>query len=85
MRCVLSLTAASGRPTSTVLGSARRNIDLDLDRQGVDADEREGVELGEHAGDRGKLTAFNDEARPIVAAAVERFKLDSHILENRLS
>ncbi len=27
---------------------AGRDIDLDLDRHGVDADEREGVELGEH-------------------------------------
>ncbi len=27
---------------------AGRDIDLDLDRQGVDAEEREGVELGEH-------------------------------------
>ena len=48
MRCVLSLTACSGSPTSTVFGSAGRNVDLDLDRQGVDAQERESVELGEH-------------------------------------
>ena len=31
------------------LGQAGRGIDLDLDGHGVDADEGEGVELGEHA------------------------------------
>ena len=49
MRCVLSFTACSGRPTSIVFGQrAGRDVDLDLDRQGVDAQERKGVELGEH-------------------------------------
>ena len=41
-----------------VLRQARgRDIDLDLDRQGVDADEREGFEFGEH---KSQLIALND-------------------------
>ena len=49
MRWVLSFTACSGMPTRIVLGDrAGRDVDLDLDGQGFDPQEREGVELGEH-------------------------------------
>ncbi|WP_168218703.1 hypothetical protein [Limnoglobus roseus] len=34
------------------LAESGREIDFDLDRQGVDADERERVQLGEHDGGR---------------------------------
>ena len=48
-RCVLSLTAASGRPDQHGFRqSGGRDVHLDLDRQGVDAQEREGLEFGEH-------------------------------------
>ena len=40
-RCVLSFTAASGKPDEHRLGKrAGRNIDFDFDRQGIDAQER---------------------------------------------
>ena len=68
-RCVLSLTAASGRPTSTVFGSpAGRDVDLDLDRQGVDAQEREGFELGEHS-----WLDWGTEEPPLLCQEVEGF------------
>ena len=37
------------------LGQPGRGIDFDLDRHGVDADEREGVKLGEHGGSKGRI------------------------------
>ena len=49
MRCVLSFTACSGRPTSIVFGSAPGETSTSTSTgQGVDAQERKGVELGEH-------------------------------------
>ena len=48
MRWMLSRTASSGRPTMTVLGCRAGGIDLHLDGQGVDAEQGEGAELGEH-------------------------------------
>ena len=48
-RCVLSLTACFGQAHQHDLGQpGGRDIHLDLDRQGVDAHQREGLELGEH-------------------------------------
>jgi hypothetical protein len=51
MRCVLSFTACSGRPTSTVFGNAPgETSNLDLHKQRIDPQQRKGVQLGEHAG-----------------------------------
>ena len=51
MRCTLSLTAASARPTRIVLGKAPgRNVDLNLHGLRFNSEERIGEELGKHQG-----------------------------------
>ena len=47
-RWVLSLTAASGGRPGGFRQAAGRDIHLDFDRQGVDADQGVGLEFGEH-------------------------------------
>ena len=58
MRWMLSRTASLGQADQDRLGQAGRDIDFRLDGHGVDADQGEGVQLGEH----GRLRKTTDAA-----------------------
>ena len=80
-RSLLSLTAASGNPTTTIAGNPPAAVHLDLDFVGINAENGGGINFGEHLREVGREILSRKGANPIFSESAgerEAFPADRY-------